>query len=86
MAMLWRTLRVALWLAATPMVLAVMALAWFRWQAGQREVQRAAEVAPRDGRFVKAADVDIFIQELGPANGQAVLFMLAARPLRPSNR
>ncbi len=75
MSMLRQILRVSAWLAATLLLFAFVALAWFRWQADRREVQRAADIAPRDGRFVKAADVDIFIQELGPANGQLVLFM-----------
>ena len=63
------------WLLLAIFVLMVLVLAVFRWRADQRETQSAADIAPRNGRYVKAVDVDIFIQEAGPESGQAVLFM-----------
>ncbi|MGH8583015.1 MAG: alpha/beta fold hydrolase [Gammaproteobacteria bacterium] len=35
----------------------------------------AAKAAPPGGRYVKAADVEIFVQEVGPAEGQPVVFI-----------
>lgn len=52
-----------------------LVLAGFRWQADRREVQAAATLAPEGGRFVRAADVEIFVQEVGPAGAPAVLFI-----------
>ena len=54
---------------------ASVALAVFRWQAARRETQSAAAAAPRGGRFVRAADVDVFVQEAGPAEAQALVFV-----------
>lgn len=57
-------------------ILAVaLVLAGFRWQADRREVQTAADLAPQGGRFVHSADVEIFVQEAGPSDGPAVLFI-----------
>ncbi|MFD2270214.1 alpha/beta fold hydrolase [Undibacterium arcticum] len=53
----------------------MLVLAGFRWQAERREVQIATVAAPTTGRFVHAADVQMFIQEMGPATGPAVLFV-----------
>ena len=50
-------------------------LAFFRLQAHERETHEAANIAPPTGRFVKAADVEIFVQEAGPPDGPAVLFV-----------
>ena len=50
-------------------------LAAFRWHAAVREVEPAAKIAPADGRYVKAADVHIFVQEAGPPDGMPVLFI-----------
>lgn len=52
-----------------------LAMAGFRWQAERREVQLAAQAAPATGRFVRAADVDMFVQEMGPPAGPALLFV-----------
>src|SRR2546427_536186 len=53
----------------------VLILAGFSWQAARREVLPAAKAAPATGRFVKGADVEIFVQEAGPADGLPVVFV-----------
>lgn len=52
-----------------------LVLAGFNWRANLREAQTNTVAAPATGRFVKAADVDVFIQEAGPVEGSAVLFI-----------
>ena len=47
----------------------------FAWHAEQRETFAAQDLAPAGGRYVKAADVDIFVQEAGPADGLDVLLI-----------
>jgi pimeloyl-ACP methyl ester carboxylesterase len=47
----------------------------FTVQAGRRESRTAREIAPSGGRFVPAADVEMFVQERGPTDGPAVLFV-----------
>ena len=58
-------------------VIAVVALAlgFFRLQASEREVATAQDAAPRTGRYVAAGDVAMFVQEAGPADGAAVVFV-----------
>ena len=56
-------------------VLLLTTLAACRWQAATRETRTRLEAAPATGRFVRAHDVDVFIQERGPADGPIVLFM-----------
>lgn len=46
-----------------------------RYQASRREIRTRVEAAPASGRFVRAADVDLFIQELGPKDAPVVLFV-----------
>lgn len=55
--------------------LIAITLGFFRWQADRREVMAAVEAAPATGRYVNAADVAIYLQELGPADGLPVLFV-----------
>ena len=50
-------------------------LGFFRYQASQRETRTRVDAAPASGRFVRAADVDLFIQELGPRDAPVVLFV-----------
>ena len=38
----------------------------FSWHATKRETQFAEDVAPPKGRYVKASDVNIYLQEAGP--------------------
>ena len=47
----------------------------FSWLAPQRETQLAGDIAPPKGRYVKAADVNIFVQEAGPPDGMDVLLV-----------
>jgi pimeloyl-ACP methyl ester carboxylesterase len=50
-------------------------LVFFNDQAALREVRTARATAPAGGRFVKASDVQVFVQEMGPATGAPVLFV-----------
>ncbi len=47
----------------------------FSWHATKREMQFAEDVAPAKGRYVKAADVSIFVQEAGPPEGMDVVLV-----------
>ncbi len=62
-------------LSVVAVVLTAMTLTYFHWQAQNRETQLASEAAPKSGRWVNAGDVQIFIQEAGPADGPVVLFI-----------
>jgi pimeloyl-ACP methyl ester carboxylesterase len=46
-----------------------------RYQASRRETLTRAEAAPPGGRLVRAADVNVFIQELGPTSAPVVVFV-----------
>lgn len=70
-----RTVRWTLYCFGAAVLGVFLVLVAFSWQASRREVQTAAVSAPPTGRFVKAADVDVFIQEAGPANGSVVLLI-----------
>ena len=52
--------------AALLVIVATALLGAFRWQAHARETSSRTDAAPGSGRFVRAADVEIFVQELGP--------------------
>jgi pimeloyl-ACP methyl ester carboxylesterase len=54
-------------------IAAAAVLATFRWQAHVRETTSRVEAAPSRGRFVRAADVQIFVQELGPSGAPVAL-------------
>ena len=56
-------------------VVIAAAVLFFDQQRRARETRSAADVAPRSGRFVDAADVKIFVQEAGPATAPAVLLV-----------
>ncbi|MDN5941221.1 MAG: alpha/beta hydrolase [Nitrospira sp.] len=47
----------------------------FTVQAGNREHETRQQSAPPTGRFVPTGEIEIFVQEMGPANGPAVLFV-----------
>lgn len=64
-----------LYAVAALLLVSAASLSFFLWQADQRERHRALDVAPSTGRYVKAADVNVFIQELGPASGPVVLLV-----------
>jgi pimeloyl-ACP methyl ester carboxylesterase len=59
----------------TALLLAALVIVSFRWQADRRETADPAAAAPRTGRFVRAADVDLFVQELGPPGGPPVVLV-----------
>ena len=57
-------------------------LLWFGWQAGQRETQAASTLTPSTGRYVTVQDANVkveslqvFVQEMGPTDGAAVLMV-----------
>jgi pimeloyl-ACP methyl ester carboxylesterase len=64
-------------LAFVGMLVAVVAavLVAFTWAATDREVLQPKAAAPKSGKHVRAADVEIFVQEEGPADGFPVLFV-----------
>ncbi len=53
----------------------VIGCALVQLTAHLRQNQNAIAVAPKSGRFVKFGTENIFIQETGPANGEAVFFI-----------
>jgi pimeloyl-ACP methyl ester carboxylesterase len=57
------------------LVLVALIGAAFRWQAERREIREAAKVAPLAGRYVRAGDVQAFIQEDGPEGEPVVVFV-----------
>lgn len=46
-----------------------------RYQASRRETLTRVDAAPPGGRLVRAADVNVFIQELGSQSGPVALFV-----------
>src|SRR5262245_33999175 len=54
---------------------AVGAVAGLAWITNRGQTEDAARAAPSGGSFVKAADVQIFVQQAGPADGLPVLFV-----------
>lgn len=53
----------------------ILMILFFAIQTSLRENQTRQEAAPTTGKFVQAADVEIHILEMGPADGQAILFI-----------
>lgn len=53
----------------------VVGLVWYRFAASDREALTRSLACPLSGRFVRAGDVEMFVQQDGPANGPAVLFV-----------
>ena len=70
-----RIIRVILVTATAFVAILLLTLGVFRWQAHALETKTRLEAAPAGGRFVRAADVDVFVQELGPADAPVVLFV-----------
>ena len=62
---------IALVIVALPIVI----LGAFRGASAFRERSDSAEVAPKSGHFVQAADVRMFVQEVGPPNGRPVVLV-----------
>jgi pimeloyl-ACP methyl ester carboxylesterase len=75
MALLRGIVRWTLRIGLSLFVVAAVALAMMRWQAGRRETVSAGASAPRSGRFVKALDVELFVQERGDPSRPAVVFV-----------
>lgn len=73
-----RLLKRLLYILITLLLAGALVLVFFSVQANLRESQTRAEAAPATGRFVQAGDVELFIQELGPKAGPAVLFIHGA--------
>ena len=55
--------------------LLIAVILFFTVQANLRETKTRQEAAPSTGRFVQAGDVELFIQEMGPQDGQPILFI-----------
>jgi pimeloyl-ACP methyl ester carboxylesterase len=53
----------------------VVVLGGFRIAAAMRERQPREAAAPPTGRFVRAGDLDVFVQETGPKEGEPVLLI-----------
>src|SRR5215216_6295170 len=60
---------------AVILLLLLAVILFFSIQANVRETKTRHEAAPSTGRFVQAGDVELFIQEMGPADGQPILFI-----------
>lgn len=60
------------------LVLICATFAFFIVQASMRQSEDSRDAAPESGHFVHAADVDMYIQEKGPASGTPVVLVHAA--------
>src|SRR5688572_17753329 len=60
---------------AAILVLLLAVILFFSLQSTLRETKTRQEAAPSTGRFVQAGDVQLFIQEMGPTDGQVILFI-----------
>jgi pimeloyl-ACP methyl ester carboxylesterase len=67
--------RGAITVVSLGIVAPVVTLSAFRAAAWHRETRTRAEAAPPTGHFVRAADVEMFVQEAGPPDGRPVLFI-----------
>lgn len=68
-------MRTLAWVAVGVVAVPVLALTTLRFAAMAREHETNEEAAPKRGRFVRAGDVSIFVQEAGQAGDTPVLFM-----------
>ncbi len=75
MTLLRKSLKVARYLLLAALVLLTALLGVAYWQAANRETKTNAEAAPTTGHLVQAHDVRLFVQEEGPRNGPAVVFV-----------
>jgi pimeloyl-ACP methyl ester carboxylesterase len=67
--------RRVIWILTIVVALTVAALALFRIAAANRETLARSVASPLSGRFVQAGDIQMFVQENGPPDGRAVLFI-----------
>lgn len=63
------------WIPTIVVALTVAGLASFRVAAADRESLSRSLACPVGGRFVRAGDVEMFVQEDGPPEGRAVLLI-----------
>ncbi|MBX3036126.1 MAG: alpha/beta hydrolase [Anaerolineales bacterium] len=56
-------------------LLLVLTISFFYIQSRLREIESRYEAAPTTGKFVQAGDVEIHILDMGPADGQVILFI-----------
>lgn len=70
-----RLARFLIGLVVVPLVLGALVIGAFRVVSLRRESEPRKRLAPATGRFVKAADLEIYIQEAGPADGPPVLLV-----------
>ena len=61
--------------ALSIVLLPIVVLSAYRVAAARRETRASADVAPKSGHFVRAADVEIFVQEVGPPTGPPVVLI-----------
>ena len=67
--------KVAVALVAVPIIALLAVLGGADLVAHNRERDIARSAAPAGSRFVRATDVDMLIQERGPASGQPIVFI-----------
>jgi pimeloyl-ACP methyl ester carboxylesterase len=70
-----RVAKVILTIVIAVSLLLVATLISFRVAAALRESHSRADAAPKSGRFVRAGDVELYIQQAGPADGPVVLLV-----------
>jgi type IV secretory pathway VirJ component len=70
-----RLARAAIAVVVLAIAAPVAILVAFRTMASRRETRTRAEAVPPTGHFVRAADVEMFVQEAGPPDGRAVLLI-----------
>lgn len=57
------------------LVLIIFILAGFTFSSALRERQNNKQAAPQTGKFISTKNGEIFIQEMGPADGQPLVFI-----------
>ena len=67
--------RIARTVAALVFLLPIVVLGAYRLAAALRETRVSSDVAPASGHFVRAADVQMFVQEVGPTSGPPVVLI-----------
>ena len=73
--MMGRIFKMTVSLVAVLLLIITGLLVLFTVQAGNRERETSRQSAPPTGHFVPMGEVEIFVQEMGPANGPTVLFV-----------
>lgn len=71
----FRIFRMIAFFALTLIAIVLNALVFFHWQSHERETALRHAAAPTTGKFVQAGDIEVFIQEAGPADGTPVLLV-----------